>query len=140
MKKLKKLLSDQAKDKRHRRHQLNLHITVVGWIVEFSAFFAVILGSFILGHGNVTVTLTLQTFTIFMMFNVLPCVYLINDVNLKVRLAESMHYYNFLRFFKIEKVNLVEADNDENGEKGQGNNDNGNRINQAPICNQDLEE
>ena len=48
---------------------INLHIAVLGWLVELSGFLFIILGSFILGHGNVTITLTLQTFTMFMMFN-----------------------------------------------------------------------
>ena len=75
----KKLLSEQAKDERHRRHQINIHIALLGWVAEFSGFFVVILGSYILGHGSVIVTLTLQTLTIFMMFNVVPCVYLISN-------------------------------------------------------------
>ena len=114
MKKLKKLLSEQAKDERHRRHQINIHIALLGWVAEFSGFFVVILGSYILGHGSVIVTLTLQTLTIFMMFNVVPCVYLINDNNMKARIAESKNYFNFLRFFKLEKNNVVEVDDEVN--------------------------
>ena len=117
MKKLKKLLSDQRKDIRHRRHMINLHIAVLGWLVELSGFFLVILGSFILGHGNVTITLTLQTFTMFMMFNILPCVYLINDESMKIRIAESRYYFNFLKIFNIEKNRIANAEN----EVGEGN-------------------
>ena len=118
MKKLKKLLSDQRKDIRHRRHMINLHIAVLGWLVELSGFFLVILGSFILGHGNVTITLTLQTFTMFMMFNILPCVYLINDESMKIRIAESRYYFNFLKIFNIEKNRIASAEN----EVGEENN------------------
>ena len=117
MKKLKKLLSDQRKDIRHRRHMINLHIAVLGWLVELSGFFFVFLGSFILGHGNVTITLTLQTFTMFMMFNILPCVYLINDESMKIRIAESRYYFNFLKIFNIEKNRIANAEN----EVGEGN-------------------
>ena len=113
MKKLKKLLSVQAKDERHRRHQINIHVAILGWVAEFSGFFIVMLGSYILGHGSVIVTLTLQTLTIFMMFNVVPCVYLINDNNMKARIAESKNYFNFLRFFKLEKNNVVDIVDDE---------------------------
>ena len=123
MKKLKKLLSKQAKDERHRRHQINIHVAILGWVAEFSGFFVVILGSFILGHGSVIVTLTLQTLTIFMMFNVVPCVYLINDNNMKARIAESKNYFNFLRFFKLEKNNLVEVDDEENSKHSDGTDD-----------------
>ena len=113
MKKLKKLLSKQARDERHRRHQINIHIAILGWVSEFSGFFVVMLGSFILGHGSVIVTLTLQTLTFFMMFNVVPCVYLINDNDMKARIAESKNYFNFLRFFKLEKNNVVDVVDDE---------------------------
>ena len=113
MKKLKKLLSVQAKDERHRRHQINIHVAILGWVAEFSGFFIVMLGSYILGHGSVIVTLTLQTLTIFMMFNVVPCVYLINDNNMKARIADSKNYFNFLRFFKLEKNNVVDVVDDE---------------------------
>ena len=113
MKKLKKLLSVQEKDERHRRHQINIHVAILGWVAEFSGFFIVLLGSYILGHGSVIVTLTLQTLTIFVMFNVVPCVYLINDNNMKARIAESKNYFNFLRFFKLEKNNVVDVVDDE---------------------------
>ena len=114
MKKLKKLLSAEAKDERHRRHQINIHVAILGWVAEFSGFFIVLLGSYILGHGSVIVTLTLQTLTIFMMFNVVPCVYLINNNNMKARIAESKNYFNFLRFFKLEKNNIVEVNDEVN--------------------------
>ena len=113
MKKLRKLLSEQAKGERHRRHQINIHIALLGWVSEFSGFLVVVLGSYILGHGSVIVTLTLQTLTIFMMFNVVPCVYLINDNDMKARIAESKNYFNFLRFFKLEKNNVVDVVDDE---------------------------
>ena len=116
MKKLKKLISDQAKDIRHRRHQINIHITLLGWMAEFSAFLLIIIGSFILGHGNVVVTLTLQSFTIFMMFNVVPCVYLMNEDDFKNRILESIHYFNFLRLFKIERNNAFEDENERSNE------------------------
>ena len=113
MKKLKKLLSAKAKDERHRRHQINIHVAILGWVAEFSGFFIVLLGSYILGHGSVVVTLTLQTLTIFVMFNLVPCVYLINDNNMKARIAESKNYFNFLKFFKLEKNNVVDIVEDE---------------------------
>ena len=123
MKKLRKLLSEQAKGERHRRHQINIHMAILGWIAEFSGFFVVMLGSFILGHGSVIVTLILQTFTIFMLFNVVPFVYLINDKNMKARIADSKNYFNFLRFFKLEKNNGMEVDDEENTRYTHGTDD-----------------
>ena len=123
MKKLKKLLSVQAKDERHRRHQINIHVAILGWVAEFSGFFIVLLGSYILGHGSVIVTLTLQTISNFMLFIAVPCVYLINCNDMKARILESKNYFNFLRFFKLEKNNLVEVDDEENSKHSDGADD-----------------
>ena len=109
---------------------INLHIAVLGWLVELSGFLFIILGSFILGHGNVTITLTLQTFTMFMMFNILPCVYLINDEDLKIRIAESRYYFNFLKFFNMEKNRIANAENEVAEETGNEENDDENPRNQ----------
>ena len=81
------------------------------------------LGSFILGHGSVIVTLTLQTISNFMLFILVPGVYLINSNNIKARIAESKNYFNFLRFFKLEKNNLVEVDDEENSKHSNGTDD-----------------
>ena len=117
LKKLRKLLSDSSKHMRHRRFLINIHIAFLGWLIEFSGFFLLILGSFILGHGSALVTLILQTTTFFIYFNILPCIYLINDEDLKSSIAESRHYFNFLKFFNCEKVNpryLRKSNDDEN--------------------------
>ena len=123
MKKLKKLLSKQAKDERHRRHQINIHIAILGWLAEFSGFFVVMLGSFILGHGSVVVTLTLQTISNFMLFIAVPSVYLISSNTMKARIADSKNYFSFLKFFKLEKNNLVEVDDEENSKHSDGTDD-----------------
>ena len=102
MEKLRKNLSDSAKDRRHRIHMINLHIAVVEWLVEFSGFFLIFLGSYILGHGSSTVTTFLQTITAFLLFNVLPCTLLINDDELKANIAESDYYRMVLKTFNCE--------------------------------------
>ena len=89
---------------RHRRHLINIHIAVLGWITEFSTFLVLILGSFILGHGNALVTMILQTITYFLYFNLLPCIYLINDDDLKESMVESSYYLTFLKLFNCENV------------------------------------
>ena len=83
-------------------------------MVEWFGFFIVLLGSFILGHGNASVTLLLQTLSIFTFCNVLPCVYLINDSNLKANMAESKYYLMIIRIFGFERREVSEGmDEDE---------------------------
>ena len=132
MKKLRKLLSDQSKDIRHRRRLINIHIAMIGWATEFSGFLFIMLGSFILGHGNATATLILQTFTVFMIFNVLPWVYLINDEDLKATLAESKHYFNFLKKCNLEKNNVVTVEHEESDCSRQGGDQNDEEQHQNP--------
>ena len=104
LKKLRKLLSDSSKDIRHRRHLIQIHVTILGWLTEFMGFVLIFLGSYILGHGDAVVTLILQSLTIFIYFHVVPCIYLINDSDLKANFAETKVYFNFLKLFKSERV------------------------------------
>ena len=67
-------------------------------------FVLIFLGSYILGHGDAVVTLILQSLTIFIYFHVVPCIYLINDSDLKANFAETTIYFNFLKIFKSERV------------------------------------
>ena len=117
LKKLRKLLSDSSKDIRHRRHLIQIHVTILGWLTEFMGFIVVFLGSYILGHGDAVVTLILQSLTIFIYFHVVPCIYLINDSDLKANFAETTIYINFLKIFKSERVDptiFEEENKDEN--------------------------
>ena len=79
MKRLPKLLSKSSKARRRRQHLLNIQITTLAWIAEFLGFFVIFLGSFILGHENAVVTLSLQTLTMIIFFIACPSVYLINS-------------------------------------------------------------
>ena len=117
LKKLRKLLSNSSKNIRHRRHLIQIHITILGWLTEFSGFLLIFFGSYILGHGNSVVTLVLQSLTIFIYFNIVPCIYLINDSDFKANIAETQTYFNFLKFFKSESVDpkLLEDEETENG-------------------------
>ena len=118
LKRLRKGLSETSKRIRHRRHLINIHVAVLGWLTEFSGFFLIFLGSFLLGHGNAAVTIILQSFTIFLFFNVLPCIYLINDSDFKADIAETQFYQKFLKLFKCEGVDSglqEEEDKDEIG-------------------------
>jgi hypothetical protein len=107
MRKIHKLLTDAAKDARHRRNLISIHITTFGWLVEFFGSFMLILGSFILGHGSSIVTLSLQTVTIFFYFNLLPCVLLINSSEFKEDIANNTYYIEILKFFNCAKYNQI---------------------------------
>ena len=94
MKKLRKLLSDDSKNRRSRRNVLSIQITILGWLVELAAFLTLVLGSYILGNKNNTVTMTLQSITMLFYAIFLPCSLLINSSEVKERIAESDLYLN----------------------------------------------
>ena len=123
LKKLRKLLSDSSKDIRHRRHLIQIHVTILGWLTEFMGFLLIFLGSYILGHGDAVVTLILQSLTIFIYFLVVPCIYLINDSDLKANFAETKIYFNFLKLFKSERVDpmIFEDENKNRNQIAQAN-------------------
>ena len=121
MLRLRKIMSDSAKDMRHRRNLINIHITFLGWLVEFSGFFIMVLGSFFIGHSSVYITLLLQTINIIILFIILPCVYLINDSDLKENIVESKYYLTILQFFHCQwnSQNEVVDENEELNSQGQ---------------------
>ena len=90
---------------------------MLGWLTEFSGFLLIFFGSYIFGHGNSVVTLVLQSLTIFIYYIIVPCIYLINDSDLKADIAETETYFNFLKLFKSESVDpkLLEDEENENG-------------------------
>ena len=100
--KLRKLLSDSAKAKRHRRNMVNLQITFLAWLIEVGGFLIIFLGTFILGHENNIVNLSMQTFTLVVYFNILPCMFLINDFYFKSKIIESNQYNTFLNIFNCQ--------------------------------------
>ena len=116
--KLRKVLSKLHHDIRHRRNLINIHITILGWLVEFFGFFLIALGSFILGHGSPIRTLFLQAFTSLFYFVCLPCTILINATDLKITLAENQYYKNILSIFDCNESTVNQhgddLDNDEN--------------------------
>ena len=104
MRKIGKMLSEESIGIRHRRSMINIHITVIHWLTEFLAFLVIVLGSFVFGHGNAILTLCLQTTSNFFLFNLLPCILLINHSDVKGRIAESEYYIRILKMFKLDKV------------------------------------
>ena len=113
MVKLRKLLLDSAKVKRHRRNILTIHITVLAWMLEFIGFFIIILGTFILGHENNIVNFSLQTLTTSIYFIGLPCVFLINNTNFKRQVADSNWYNTFLMIFDLQYKHSSTDNNEE---------------------------
>ena len=118
------MLSTESIDARYRNRLVNIHITIIHWLTEFTAFLVVTLGSFVFGHKNAILTLCLQTTSNFILFNLLPCVFLMNNPDVKSRIAESHLYIRILKTFNIER-NLKE--NEEEGtearEESQSNAD-----------------
>ena len=96
MKRLRKLLSKSSKARRRRQHLLNIQITILAWLAEFLGFFIIFLGSFILGHENAVVTLSLQTLTMIILFIACPSVYLINSSKMKNYIVDSQFYVKFV--------------------------------------------
>jgi hypothetical protein len=94
---LRKLLSDSSKARRHRRNVINLQITFLAWLIEVFGFLIIFLGTFILGHENNVVNLSMQLLTLIVYFNILPCIFLINDFDVKGQIIDSNWYNRFLR-------------------------------------------
>ena len=113
MKRLRKQLDESTKDRRHRRVLLNIQITTLTWLIEFSGFFCTVLGGFILGHENDTVTFILQTLSLIFFFIIQPCAIWINDSTLKGTILESEWYSSFLGYFNCQ-VRPPEDQNEEN--------------------------
>ena len=115
LKLLKKTLSASSKSRRHRRNMLNIMITLMAWGIEMFGFLLVFIGTHILGHQNQSVNLLLQTLTDFFYFLLVPSFLLINDKDMKGRLAESDWYDNFLSRINCQ---YIDPDKDKKEEEG----------------------
>jgi len=125
MLKFKKLLSDASRTYRHQRNVLNIMITMLAWLVEFIGGLTIFLGSFVFGHGNSVITLTLQTLTLVFYFDILPCTFLINDEEWKISMLDNYWYTQFIKVFdsclsnrfkpfETPKNDLIEDNNPQN--------------------------
>ena len=83
------------------------------------------------------------------MFNVLPCVYLVNEGELKNRILESDYYLSFLRILKVDKNNVTDEENEGCNEDNHGENKDENLVNDGlnnvrgeenEVCNEDNHE
>ena len=78
---------------------MKIHITFLAWITEFIGFFTIFVGTVILGHENNLINFSLQTITIIVYFNMLPCVFLMNTPELKDSISNGIFYEKLLQFF-----------------------------------------
>ena len=92
MTKLRKLLSDDSKNRRSRRNILSIQITILGWVVELVGFLTIAVGTYVLGNKNKLVTMALQSASILIYVILIPCSILINSSEVKEKVAES-HVY-----------------------------------------------
>ena len=122
--KLRNLLSDSSKARRHHRNHLNIQVTILTWFTEFLGVFGFLLGSFILGHTNTTTTFILQTFSVTFNFIILPGLLSVSNPKLKGVVADSMWYQKMMyRISPIQKDDDVaddEEDEEESEIRGEG--------------------
>ena len=99
MKRLQNLLTKSTKTTRHKRHLINIHVTILAWLVEFLGFFIVFLGHYIIGHNKKFIVQVLELVCYCI---VLPYVYLINDSKGKMKIADSGWYLRILKLFNCK--------------------------------------
>ena len=118
--KLKNLLPDAEKNKRSRRIVLNIQITLLGWLIEVFGCITIAVGVYIVGHGNGTVTLTLQICSMALYGICLPCSILVNSSEMKDFIAESENYARVIKWFGCQPK-IYSTSEDEEAIKYQGN-------------------
>ena len=105
--------------KRHQRRMLNIQITFLAWLAEAFGFFFIVFGTYVLGHENNIATFSMQNITIFVYFNILPIILILNDLTSKDRILASTWYDRFLTTFRCNynnKVGVAEPGNEQNEE------------------------
>ena len=112
--KLKKILPDAYKNQRSRRIVLNIQITILSWLIEVFGCITIAVGVYIVGHGNGTVTLTLQNCSMALYGIFLPCSILVNSSEVKDFIAESENYVRVIKWFGCQpKIYSTSEDEDE---------------------------
>ena len=114
---IRKFLSDASKARRHRRRVLNIQITFLAWLAESIGVLIILLGIFILGHDSNILNFSMQALTMIVYFVLLPSVFLVNDFDIKSRIAESNWYGTILTFFHCNYIKS-EDNHSENSDGG----------------------
>ena len=127
MLKLRKLLSDDSKNRRSRRNILSIQITILGWVVELVGFLTIAVGTYVLGNKNKIVTMALQSATILIYVILIPCSILINSSEVKEKVAESHVYLSVTTILGCKPVIYEDdgrvEDNDEPTSNERNNNE-----------------
>ena len=111
LEKLRKLLTDAHKIRRRRRILLNIHITVIAWLVECLGSISVFLMIFLTPENGTT--RGLQFITGIMYFIVVPSVYLMNSSDVKSVIVDNRIYLAFVNqlYPRINQIAPVNNDN-----------------------------
>ena len=99
MERLQNLLTRSSKIMRNKRHLINIHVTILAWLVEFLGFLIVFLGHYVIGHNKKFIVQILELVCYCI---ILPYVYLFNDTKSKIIIAESRWYLWILRLFNCK--------------------------------------
>ena len=110
MSNLKRLLNETSKARRHRRNNLNIQITILGWSVEFIGFLIAFIGSFVVGHEDSVTTLWLQTLTLTVYFIILPSTILLNSSKLKDQIVDNTLYISISNLFPKNQVRNINSE------------------------------
>ena len=87
---------------------INIHITFLAWLVELLGGLTLVVGTHILGHENNIVNFSMHTLGHFINFVILPCIFLINDSDLKGEIIESNWYNTILNICNCQYMSPVE--------------------------------
>ena len=111
LEKLRMLLTDAHKIRRRRRILLNIHITVIAWLVECLGSISVFLMIFLTPENGTT--RGLQFITGIMYFIVVPSVYLMNSSDVKSVIVDNRIYLAFVNQL-YPRINQIAPVNNNN--------------------------
>ena len=109
IRKVSNTFNDNRMAKRHQRRMVNIQITFLAWVAEILGFFFIVFGTFILGHENNIANYTMQNITVFIYFNILPAILILNNSMYKERILKSKWYGRFLTVFKWQYNNRIDV-------------------------------
>ena len=108
---LRQLLTDANKIRRRRRILLNIHITVMAWLLECLGSISVFLMIFLPPENGTT--RGLQFITGVMYFIVVPSVYLMNSSDVKSAIVDNRIYLAFVNRL-YPRINQIAPVNNNN--------------------------
>ena len=111
---LKKILNEESKIRRRRRILLNMHITMVAWLIEFLGYFFGLLASFMLQDNKAMRASQIASSIIY--FVVVPSSYLFNTTDIKEFLMNNDIYEKFTNAFFSKAVNVCTKEGEESEE------------------------